>query len=159
MASDFKSAKISLKRNIGPLLALYVKVQRAAPQLLLLETERELLDFLTKGHDSETWVWKDREGNFIGYLTVIDKPKKGELEVLNLGVDPDFEGRGLGKEMMEFAEDLAGKRGRGKVTLVTNKKNQRSKSFYKNLGYVLTGEIANYYGDGETRCLFEKLLK
>ncbi|MCL5106230.1 MAG: hypothetical protein M1331_02450, partial [Candidatus Marsarchaeota archaeon] len=57
-----------------------------------------------------------------------------------------------------FIEGLAAGSRRRKVILVTNKKNLRAINFYKSLGYAPIREIANYYGDGETRILFEKTL-
>ncbi len=155
---DFRATKIDVRIDLDRLFALDSKVAKASPTLLPLETKQELLKFLTVDHKTETWVWRDSEGRFIGYLSVIDKPTEQFMEVLNIGVDPEFQGKGLGKEMMAFAERTAAKLGRKKVTLVTNVKNKQAIGFYNALGYRITDKKPNYYGDGKTRYLFEKVL-
>jgi ribosomal protein S18 acetylase RimI-like enzyme len=153
---NFRISKMDVKQNLSSLFALDVKIAKAAPSLLPLETKEKFLDFLTKEHDSETWALENQYGKVVGYISLVDKPKEGAMEVLNIGIDPEFQGRGYGKELMIFAEKQAIKKGRKKITLVTNKKNSLSINFYKNIGYTIIKEIKNYYGDGETRYLFEK---
>lgn len=122
-----------------------------------LETKEKLLDFLTKEH-SETWVWKDADERFVGYISIIDMPKENIIEILNLGVDPKLQGKGIGRQMMRFAEKNAAELGREKVILVTNVKNLQAVGFYKKSGYKIVKEVPNYYSDGETRYIFEKTL-
>lgn len=150
--------KVDVKENLDSLFALDVKIAESSTSVLPLGTKEELLDFLTSKHKSETWEWKDSQGTLVGYISIVDKPEEGAMEVLNLGVDPDFRRKGYAKQMMEFAEELAIENGRKKVTLVTNIKNLPAIDFYKSVGYSVIKEIPNYYGDGETRDLFEKIL-
>ncbi len=157
-AKHQKAKKIDVVKNIDFLFTLDVKIAKASPYLLPLQTKGELLDFLTKKHKSETWVWYDQQGAIIGYFSLIDMPKESAMEVLNIGVDPAFQSKGHGRAMMAFIEELAAGSRRRKVILVTNKKNLRAINFYKSLGYAPIRGIANYYGDGETRILFEKTL-
>lgn len=60
--------------------------------------------------------------------------------------------------MMDFAEKLAVKLGRKKITLLSNPRNAKAVGFYKHLGYEIAKEIPNYFGDGEARYLLEKSL-
>ncbi|MCW6160078.1 MAG: GNAT family N-acetyltransferase [Candidatus Micrarchaeales archaeon] len=152
-------SKIDVKANLEKLFALDVEIAKAAPTLLSLETKEKLFNFLMEEHDSETWVLKDQNGRFLGYLSIVDKPKEAALEILNIGIDPEFQGKGHGREMIEFAEKIAVESGRGKITTVTNKKNLKAIGFFKHLGYKIVKAIDNYYGDGETRYLFEKSLE
>ena len=59
---------------------------------------------------------------------------------------------------MDFTEQLARKVGRRKVKLVTNVKNTPAVEFYKKTGYKIVKEAKNYYGDGETRYIIEKII-
>ncbi len=153
-----KAKKIDIVKNLDSLFTLDVKIAKASPYLLPLQTKKELLDFLIKKHKSETWVWYDPHGTIVGYFSLVDMPKESAMEVLNIGVDPDFQSKGYGRAMMAFIEGLATKNKRRKIILVTNKKNLHAINFYKSIGYTSIKEIANYYGDGETRILFEKTL-
>lgn len=156
---SLKASKVDVKENLDILFALDTKVAKAGSHLFVLETKEKFLDFLTKEHKSETWIWKDySHGNLIGYLSLVDKPSEDAMEVLSIAIDPEFQNKGYGKQMMTFAEELAVKNRRNKIMLVTNTKNLPAISFYKGLGYNIVKEMPNYYGDGETRYLFEKIL-
>ena len=158
-ARDLKVSKINVKENLDALFALDVKVAKARPALLPLETKKALLAFLTKDHDSETWLWRASDASPVAYVSLIDKPKEGVMEVLRICVDPAFQSKGIGRLMMGFAEKLAAKLGRKRMELVTNKKNLEAIGFYKRMGYGIVKEMKNYYGDGETRYLCEKTVR
>ena len=149
--------KVSVEENIDELFALDSKVAEASPHLLPLETPEELSDFLTKEHQSDTYIFNNEEG-LAGYFSVIDIPNESALEVLNIGIDPELQGKGYGKKMMLFAEEIAKENKRQKMKLVTNVKNDSAVQFYKKLGYDVIKEAENYYGDGETRYVLEKKL-
>lgn len=148
--------KISLKDNLEEIFILDKKVADASPYILPLETPNALLNFLTKEHPSDTYIWNNEEGNLVGFFSVAEK--KHSLEIVNIGVDPTFQGKGFGKQIMSFAEELAKKAGKEKVELVTNIKNLSAVGFYQKIGFVIVKELENYYGDGEIRYLFEKSL-
>ncbi|MDE1869234.1 MAG: GNAT family N-acetyltransferase [Candidatus Micrarchaeota archaeon] len=159
MTKDSAAEKIDVREHLDELFALDVKVAKATPSLLPLESKEAFLDFLIKEHKSENWVWRNSEGRMISYLSLVDKPAENSLEILNIGVDPDMQRSGYGRRMMEFAEDIARQAGREKTTLVTNTKNIHAVAFYRDIGYLIVKEMPNYYGDGETRYLFEKQLQ
>jgi ribosomal protein S18 acetylase RimI-like enzyme len=149
--------KIDVQEEIETLFELDNKVARATPALLPLETPQELIDFLIKDHKSDNYLFNDEQGRAVGYLSVMDFDEN-TMEVLNLGTDPDVQGKGYGKKMMEYAEQLAKEGGKNKIRLVTNVKNNQAVGFYKAIGYSIIKEAENYYGDGETRYIFEKNL-
>lgn len=59
------------------------------------------------------------------------------LYVLELGVEKAWQGRGLGRRLMQCAEAIARDRGMEKVVLTVFKENTAARKFYKALGYVL----------------------
>ncbi len=158
VATGSGARKVDVKEHLDVLFALDTKIANATPHYLSFKTKEEFLDFFTQKHKSETWVWNDQHGNLVGYLSLVDMPKEGAMEILSVAVDPDYQNKGYGRQMMEFAERQALENGRKKTILVTNNKNQPAIAFYKGIGYNAVREIANYYGDGETRILFEKIL-
>ena len=147
--------KINVEETIDVLFEIDNKVARATPSLLPLESPKELSDFLIKEHNSDNYLMNDDQGHVVGYLSVLDFDADS-MEVLNFGTDPDFQGKGHGRAMMDFAEKLAKEKGKKKIRLVTNVKNTEAIGFYKAIGYTIVKEAENYYGDGENRYIFEK---
>jgi ribosomal protein S18 acetylase RimI-like enzyme len=72
-------------------------------------------------------------------------------EVFGLGVDPQFEGRGAGRALMEALIDEARARGGQKMTLRVFAPNDRARRLYKSLGFEREGLLKREFriGDGE----------
>lgn len=149
--------KIDVEQSIDVLFEIDNRVARATPALLPLENPKALSDFLVKEHTTDNYLMNDSDHHIVGYLSILDFDKE-ILEVLNLRTDPIFQGKGYGKKMMDFAEVIAKERKKNKIRLVTNVKNTQAVEFYKAIGYTIVKEAENYYGDGETRYIFEKKL-
>lgn len=77
------------------------------------------------------------------------------LFVENVAVDPAFQGRGLGRRLMAFAETTARERGLSSIRLYTNVHMSENFPFYLRLGYV---ETARVHEDGYDRVYFMKAL-
>jgi GNAT superfamily N-acetyltransferase len=56
-------------------------------------------------------------------------------------VDPDHEGKGLGRTLMEYAERLAKSNGCSCIRLDAYTGNPRSAEFYERLGYSVAGQV------------------
>lgn len=59
-----------------------------------------------------------------------------------LAVDPDLQGAGLAKAMMNYAEQLAKKRGIHILRVDTNSENKATQSLFQRLGYEYSGRIS-----------------
>ncbi|KAH0379899.1 hypothetical protein KCU92_g7875, partial [Aureobasidium melanogenum] len=77
------------------------------------------------------------------------------LEINNLAVSPTAQGKGYGKLLMKFAEDVAKKKGVKKLELYTNVKMVENLVLYKKLGYE---EVGRWSEDGFERVFFVKKL-
>ncbi len=77
------------------------------------------------------------------------------LLIENVAVRPDQQGNGLGRRMMEFAEELASQHGIGRLALYTNEVMTENQLIYARLGYRVTGRRAE---DGYRRIYMEKVL-
>jgi ribosomal protein S18 acetylase RimI-like enzyme len=82
-------------------------------------------------------------------------PRDDHLYVENITVDPSAQGRGLGRALMEFAEQEAGRRALGRIALVTHEAMTENQAIYARLGYV---EVERRAEDGYRRIYMEKLL-
>lgn len=95
----------------------------------------------------------ERGGRLAGVIVLY--PKDGCLFVENVAVDPGFQGRGLGRRLMAFAEDQARAQGLPAIRLYTNIHMVENLAFYGGLGYAETGRARE---DGYDRIYFEKRL-
>ena len=84
----------------------------------------------------EVWVW-DEGGEVLGLLVM--RPADDHLFVDNVAVAPGHQGRGLGRELLAFAEERAEREGLPEVRLYTNEKMHENLAVYARLGFEETG--------------------
>ena len=65
----------------------------------------------------------------------------GYLMIENVAVDPRFQGRGIGRGLMAFAEEHARALGLGELRLYTNVKMVENRALYARLGYEELHEL------------------
>ena len=82
-------------------------------------------------------------------------PRDDHLYVENIAVDPGAQGYGLGRALMEFAEQEAARRRLRRMALVTHEAMTENQAIYARLGYV---EIERRSEDGYRRIYMEKPL-
>jgi ribosomal protein S18 acetylase RimI-like enzyme len=73
----------------------------------------------------------------------------------NVAVHPDLQGNGLGRRLMEFAEEHARKHGIRRLALYTNEVMTENQAIYARLGYRVIDRRAE---DGYRRIYMEKIL-
>jgi len=91
------------------------------------------------------------DGEVAGFIVLY--PRGDHLHVENVAVSPAGQGRGLGRRLMRFAEDEAGRLGLPAIELYTNVKMTENQAFYPALGYV---EIDRREEDGFSRIFYRK---
>lgn len=105
------------------------------------------------------------EGKIVGYI--IARVEKGSLPDIDLGlighivsiaVHPDYRKRGLGRFLMEKAEEELKRRGCRRVFLEVRVSNTPAIKLYQRLGYIKFRVIPHYYQDGEDAYLMLKSL-
>jgi ribosomal protein S18 acetylase RimI-like enzyme len=82
-------------------------------------------------------------------------PREGHLLVENVAIHPDAQGRGLGRALMEFAEQEAARGGFTRMALVTHEAMTENQAIYSRLGYT---EVERRAEDGYRRIYMEKPL-
>ena len=68
-------------------------------------------------------------------------PNGNNTYVHRLAVHPRFQGRGIARRLMDFAEDTSKKDLRTSIRLDTFSKNPRNQRFYEARGYTRLGEV------------------
>ena len=100
----------------------------------------------------EVWVG-DEDERIVGILVI--RPAGGVLELENVAVDPARQRLGLGRALIEFAEQHALELGLDAVELYTNEAMVENLRLYPLLGYVETGRRVEA---GFRRVFFRKTL-
>lgn len=108
---------------------------------------RDLRPQVASGH---IWVTGDPVVGMI--CLMVDE---GAVLVENVAVHPDVQGKGLGRELMEFAEAHAHQLGVQRLWLYTNEVMSENVVIYGRLGYVETGRHTE---NGYRRVFMEKTL-
>jgi GNAT superfamily N-acetyltransferase len=95
----------------------------------------------------------DGSGTLVSSIVLVDAP--GHLIVNNVAVAPAWQGHGLGRALLAFAEAEARRRGVSEVRLHTNAAMADNIAMYPKLGYTEAGRETQ---DGFHRVLFVKRL-
>ena len=72
---------------------------------------------------AETWVWED-DGQVVGFISLL------ENEVGAIFVDSRFQGRGIGRVLMDQARSL-----KGELEVEVFEKNAQGRAFYERYGF------------------------
>jgi ribosomal protein S18 acetylase RimI-like enzyme len=109
-------------------------------------------DLLEQIHGRNLHVISSKTGaRIVGYIALLSI--SDYLFVDSIAVLPDFQGDGLGTQMLVFAEQEASRLGLKSVRLFTKLKAADSFAFYQYRGYTETGRCDN---DGHPRVFYSK---
>jgi len=86
---------------------------------------------------------------------VVLQPEADHLLLANVAVATNFQGRGLGRRLIDFAESEARRRGYDEIRLYTHQRMYESAALYPRLGYEETGRAEE---GGFPRVFFRKRL-
>jgi ribosomal protein S18 acetylase RimI-like enzyme len=109
-------------------------------------------DFARLAASGRTWVAVAGR-SIVGVLVVEMAPD--HLFVENLAVRPDRHGRGVGSQLLGFADDLARRARLDEIRLYTNEAMTDNIGYYANRGYRETGRAVV---DGYRRVFFARLV-
>lgn len=105
-------------------------------------TEGNFLDAIAAGYDA--WVLKDPVGGalqaYAVTMTVID-----EVHLLNLSVERDWQGRGLGRALLNWLLDRAKAQNMQSMLLEVRPSNQVAIALYESMGFETIGVRKGYY--------------
>jgi [ribosomal protein S18]-alanine N-acetyltransferase len=107
----------------------------------------ELRYFLTQPNCS-CWI-VESEGNKLAGFIIVERVSRNGLSsghIVTLDVDPLSRRHGLGRLLMQTAESRMMREGASMMSLEVAEDNATARHFYRSLGFVARGKIANYYG-------------
>ena len=86
------------------------------------------------------WI-AEREGVMVGYVFFLDW--NTTIPALGIAVGDQWQGRGLGRRLMEFAKDAVKTAGKGGIQLTTHVANLRAQVLYESVGFTCMGSCKN----------------
>ena len=107
-------------------------------------TRGNFVDSLNSGH----WAWcaEGPEGELCAYWLAM--PVLEELHLLNVVVEPAWQGQGLGRQALAHLHEVAAARGMHDIWLEVRESNLRAQQLYRGSGYVAVGRRRGYYPNG-----------
>lgn len=117
--------------------------------LLLLADEQE--DMIDRYLDRGTMYVLDDDG--IKCECVVTDEGKGVLEIKNIAVGPEYQGRGYGKALIDFV--AAEYKGKYSVLQVGTGDSPLTVPFYEKCGFARSHSIKNFFTDNYDRPIYE----
>lgn len=95
-----------------------------------------------------------RQGQLVAYISVYHAA--GELEILNIAVDPVYRRLGYGKNLLRMMLQVARKMGIERAVLEVRIGNAPALALYQGLGFEKVGTRLGYYADtGEDALIYQ----
>ena len=126
-------------------------------------TAEEVFDgAITAGPAGDYQSYVARDGNkTIGWVCFgATACTVGTFDIYWVAVDPGYQGKGVGKALMEYATGLIGKYG-GRLITVDTSGHERyvsTRRFYESLGYLQEACIKDFYAVGDDKTVYIKRL-
>lgn len=86
-------------------------------------------------------------GSMAGFVAL--EPRGKDMWILQLSVDPELRGWGVGSQLVAAASVLAEERGCGRIYLSVRASNQGALAFYRTLDFRQKEVLTGYYSNGE----------
>lgn len=98
----------------------------------------------------------DPTGRLVGYICPMQLLDEGHI--LNVAVDPDLRGCGVGRLLVQQVLDDCRAAGAAFVSLEVRVSNHAAISLYKKLGFAEVGRRKRYYENGEDALMMEYVI-
>lgn len=129
-----------------------------------MDIAREVLDDALaegpKGHYQSFVACMDREA--VGWICFGPTPCTiGSFDIYWIGVASTWQGRGIGRALMVFAEQAISQRG-GRLLVIETSSREKylpTRRFYEALGYTEAAQIPEFYGPEDHKVIFTKALR
>ena len=110
-------------------------------------------------NDPEFQVYISRtKGERSGFLVLDPRGLAGAPYLKSIAIAPGFQGRGLGTQLLAFAEDVFRPRARH-LFLCVSSFNDGARRLYERLGYQTVGEVKDLAIEGASETIMFKRLK
>jgi D-alanine-D-alanine ligase len=115
---------------------------------------------MAKGPESGYhFIMGEYDGRLVGYTCYGPIPCTAtSYDLYWIAVHPDFQGRGLGRKLLEEGERLIKAAGGTRVYVDTSQRVQyaSTRAFYESCGYRLETVLVDFYGPGDGKAIYSK---
>ncbi|MFK4754543.1 ribosomal protein S18-alanine N-acetyltransferase [Oceanobacter antarcticus] len=89
-------------------------------------------------------VWRlELTESIVGFAVVTQVA--GEAELLDIAIHPDYQGHGLGQQLLQHLLDMVAANGNERMFLEVRESNRAAIAVYEKLGFCQVGVRSNYY--------------
>jgi ribosomal protein S18 acetylase RimI-like enzyme len=119
-----------------------------------------LAGYLNGGASDDCWLTVDVGGPVAVAYYVPERMTQGTWNLLLIAVHPDRQGEGRGAALLRHVEQTLAARGQRVLLVETSglPEFERTRAFYRNLGYGEEARIRDFYQAGEDKIVFRKAL-
>lgn len=126
----------------------------------------DMLEDMTEGYfdndeDGGTWLTHEEEGKAVAVAAYTAEPMtEGTYNAFLLAVHPEYQGQGVGAALMLHIEQSLRDQGQRVLLVETSglPNFERTRSFYRKIGYEEEARIRGFYAAGEDKIVFRKAL-
>lgn len=94
----------------------------------------------------------------VGYMILLTRKNSSVLRIYSLAISKEERQRGIGRQLLQKAEQCAVKTGCERIHLELRQENTPALVFYLSEGYSLYGRREHYYTDGAPAMLLRKYI-
>ena len=118
------------------------------PLLLLADEQEDMIDrYINKG----TMYVLDDDG--VKCECVITDEGKGVLEIKNIATEPEYQGKGYGKALIDFVATTY--KGKYSILQVGTGDSRLTIPFYEKCGFIRSNSIKNFFTDNYDHSIYE----
>lgn len=151
-----------LEKDRTELINLLTETQAFTPAEI--EVAMELVDiYLTNKNQKDYDIYSaiDNNENLLGYICIGPTPlTTGTFDLYWIAVRKNQQGRGIGKELINFAEAKIKQNGGRLIVIETSsqEKYKNTRKFYESTGYQILSRIKDYYNIEDDLLVYGKYL-
>lgn len=109
--------------------------------LLLADPSREIVEsYIKKG---KIYITKEKQ-RIVGILVLVEI-SPNEMEIKNLAVDPNEQGKGYGKNLIQFAISKSKMLGYKRLLICTGNSSIHQLALYQSCGFVIVDTILDFF--------------
>lgn len=147
------SCRAASKADLPAVLRLYAQPELDDGEVLPLQQAERIFDRMATYPDYRIYV-AVRDGTIVGTFALLIMDNLAHLGapsavIEDVAVDPDWQGHGVGKAMMEHALSICRAKGCYKAALSSNVRRERAHAFYDALGFERHGYSFRVLTQGE----------
>jgi len=139
-----------------------LKLIADAAELFPSEMMGDMISGYFDGSKPDIWFTYSPAGKAISFgFCESERMTEGTWNLLAIGVDPAYQGKGIGAAMMTYLEDRLADQGE-RILLVETMgipAFERTRAFYRKNGYVEEARIREFYEAGADKVVFWKHLQ